>query len=319
MSNRFFNAVVVGIVVLMVAGVMAVNLIIDPFSVFGTSSMNDGPSSNERYRKIEHLIDNQGKYTHLIFGSSRSGMTDPALVDALTGDVTYNLSVFSGTPADMQKLYRAYRSINGPPRAVTIGLDAMAFLSEPDRSDLSRRHHLTVDPAGPLSYWLDYLLAPSLIPVLDKLAANEEPNIEFNWANGTYALTAKERSIEADHAQYIEDTFSGWVPRNFTAELDNGEWVALKAWLSELERDQVVITVFLQPMHHQWQKRMAPLMPDLGELLEEIPGLVDLSELGANDDRLWYEQRHYRPVLARQVISDLYGRTQARAVSVGSN
>ena len=304
---RRFNISMTVLLVALVGSAMALNLAIDPFSVFGTSALPDGPSSNERYRKIEHLIEHPGRYTHFLFGSSRSGMTEPSWLDELTGDRTYNLSVFSAAPSDMRRLYQAARDIDGPPRAVTIGIDAMAFLSEPDATDLSRRHHPRAVDVQRLSYWLDYLLAPSLIPTLDKLIAREEPNITFDWETGTYALVGKNREINKNHQQYIADTFKGWVPRNFVSELDNTEWQELTVWLAELETDGVEVTVFLQPMHHQWRARMAPLMPELKPLLAQIPGLIDLSAFGAEDNRLWYEQRHYRPVLARRVIAALHG------------
>ncbi|MCS6760466.1 MAG: hypothetical protein MO852_17195, partial [Candidatus Devosia euplotis] len=188
-----------------------------------------------------------------------------------------------------------------------IGLDAMAFLSEPDRSDLSRRHHLLVDSASPLSYWLDYLLAPSFIATLDKLAARDSPDITFDWELGTYALVSKDREISSDHQQYIADTFGNWSPPQFDAELDSVEWQALREWLILLNADGVDVTVFLQPMHHQWRARMQPLMPSLRPLLDQVSGLIDLSGLGADDDSLWYEQRHYRSELAIQIIDRLYG------------
>ena len=307
MSYRQFNILALNIAISLVLTVMAVNLGVDPFSVFGSSRLPDGPASNERFRKIEYVIDNPNHYTHLIFGSSRSGMTDPRLVEERTGQTTYNLSVFSGTPTDMKKLYAAFREISGPPKSVTIGLDAMAFLSEPDRSDLSRRHHLLVDAASPLSYWLDYLLAPSFVATLDKLAARHSPDITFDWELGTYALVSKDRDIDADHQQYIADTFGKWSPPQFQAELDVLEWQEFRQWLSLLNVDGVKVTVFLQPMHHQWHARMQPLMPSLWPLLEQVPGLIDLSEFGSSDDALWYEQRHYRPELAVQIIDRLYG------------
>lgn len=293
---------------LLVTSAVSINLVVDPFGVFDTSSLPDGPSSNERYRKIEHLQAHPGQYTHLIFGSSRSGMTPPAWVDELTGDTTYNLSVFSASPTDMQLLYRGFRDIDGPPRAVTIGLDAMAFLSEPDDSDLSRRHHPSALPTPAVSYWLDYLLAPSIVPTLDKLAARSEPDISFDWSHGTYALDGKDREIAADHEGYIRITFENWVPRQFDDTMDREEWSVLEIWLAELENDGVEVTLFLQPMHHQWRQRMEPLLASLSPLLEQLPNLIDLSAAGANDNRLWYEQRHYRPVLARQLMSQLYGR-----------
>lgn len=306
---------------LLVLSLAAANVMVDPFAMFGVSNWPDGPASNERYRKIKYLADTPVRYEHLLFGSSRSGMTEPEWIEARTGERTYNLSAFSAKPTDMRLLYRAYRMQHAAPRSVTIGLDAMAFLSAPEEDDLSRRHHPSVDGAGWLGYWFDYLLAPSFIAIADKWVARKAPQIRFNWTSGTYALVGKDAAILEDHEQYMADTFSSWATRAFVSEFDHGQWDALTDWLVVLAADQVRVTLFVQPMHHQWQARMQPLMPIFRERLASLPTVVDLSDLGADDDTLWYEQRHYRPVLARELVARLYrpGGSTVVATAHGKN
>ncbi len=305
-SIRRFNRTMIVIGSLLVLSLAATNVLVDPFAMFGVSTWPDGPASNERYRKIEHLAETSVQYEHLMFGSSRSGMTQPEWVEGHTGERTYNLSVFSAKPTDMRALYRAYRLQHEAPRSVTIGLDAMAFLSEPDEDDLSRRHHPSVDAAGWLGYWFDYLLAPSFIAIADKWAARKAQQIRFDWETGTYALVGKDAAILEDHEQYMVNTFSAWAARAFVSEFDQKQWDELTEWLEELAEDEVRTTVFVQPMHHQWRERMQPLMPIFNDRLTTLPAVVDLSDLGSEDDTLWYEQRHYRPVLARELIARLY-------------
>jgi len=307
-DHRVFNASILLVITLLVGGLFALNTLIDPYGVFQTSSMPDGPSSNERYLKIEHLKAGNERFEMLIFGSSRSGMTDPEWVENRTGLNAYNLSVFSGRPSDWRNMYRAYRQFGEPPKAVMIGVDAMAFLREPEAVDLSRRHHPSVDEAGTLSYWLDYLLAPSLWPALEKANAAEEPNISFNWRKGTYSLIGYDKQIEADHAAYRAKTFDTWKARAFQSAFDEREWQRLTSWLGELAEDQVEVTVFLQPMHRQWKERMAPLMPEVRKRLSQISHLIDLSALGSDEDELWYEQRHYREPIAKAVVEHLFGK-----------
>ena len=306
MNHRTFNLAALTIFGSMVVGLFTLNLMVDPFGVLGTSNMPDGPSSNERYLKIEHLNSNPNQYKLLMFGSSRSGMTDPAWVRQATGLETYNLTVFSGKPTDIASLYRAYRRTNEAPKEVMIGLDAMSFLSEPDKSDLSRRHHPYVDGAGTLSYWLDYLLAPSLLPSIEKVNAQSEPSIAFDWERGTYALLGYEKQIANDHAAYIEKTFGTWKPRSFSSSLDSNQWDVFSKWLETLAADQVRVTVFLQPMHRQWKSRMSPLMPEMMSMMETLDHWVDLSNVGSDADEQWYEQRHYRASIAREVVDALY-------------
>jgi hypothetical protein len=318
MSNNKFNGILIGAFFVMVGGLVGFNVGFDPYGVLGTSSMSHGPSSNERYLKIEHLRGNRDRYEMLIFGSSRSGMTDPKWVEEATGLSAYNASVFSGRPRDMQKLYTAYKTMSGPPRAVMVGLDAMSFLLEPEEKDLSRRHHPSVDEAGVLSYWLDYLLAPSVLPAMEKVAANKAPTITFDFEKGVYALVGYENEILEDHEAYMSKTFDAWKPRDFSSPMDEREWRALNAWMEEMTRDEVEVTIFLQPMHRQWKERMSPLMGELRPLLELVDGLVDLSNVGSEEDELWYEQRHYRAPIARRVVEKLFEGDMGKVVATTS-
>jgi len=315
MSNTKFNRCLMAAVALMLSLLVSLNISVDPYGVFGTSGLPDGPSSNERFIKIQHTIDENVGYELLLFGSSRSGMTDPAWFEQATGLRSYNLSVFSGRPRDMEKLYAAYKKTHTGPKRVVVGLDAMSFLLEGDDTDLSRRHHPSADDASRISYWLDYLLAPSILPSMEKVTNRKRPTIVFDWAAGTYSLKHYERLIAENHQAYMDEKFGTWTPRQLSAELDAREWEALSRWLAVLQRDNVEITIFLQPMHRQWRARMAPLMKDLEPLLQSVAGLVDLSHLESDNDAVWYEQRHYREPVARSVVDALFGASAQIAIA----
>lgn len=310
MTHRQFNRIVLGIAGLMVGALVALNISVDPFGMFGTSPLADGPSSNERFIKIEQIRKADVDFELLILGSSRSGMTDPAWLEEVTGLPAYNLSAFSARPSDMLTLYKAYRSYRPAPRMVMVGIDAMGFLVEPEDRDLSRRHHPSVAQTGGTSYWLDYLLAPSVLPALEKISLSKQPNIRFDWHKGTYALPGYEREIAADAVAYREKTFSNWAGREFASQLDRRELTALNELLAVLDQDAVEFRLFLQPMHRQWKERMAPLMIVLSPELERFSGMVDLSGIGSDDDEVWFEQRHYREPVARAVVRALFDESE---------
>ena len=306
MTHQRFNTVILGTFFAMVFLLTLMNLTVDPYGVFGTSTLPDGPSANERFLKIEHVTKRDKDYELLLFGSSRSGMTSPAWLEEASGLSAYNVSVFSGRPRDMETLYRAYRQARAAPLRVIVGLDAMAFLWEVDETDLSRRHHPSVSSSSFITYWMDYLLAPSFLPAIERVAERRLPSIAFNWEAGTYSLDGYDRQIAENHDAYMLKKFGGWTPRQLSSELDDREWHAFQRWMRTLEDDGVAVTVFLQPMHRQWRERMEPLMGDLRPLLNSIDGLVDLSGIGSENDADWYEQRHYRSSIARLVVKSLF-------------
>lgn len=312
MSFRHFNLCILVCLLVMLGSLIAMNVVIDPYGVLGSSSLPAGASSNERYLKLEHLKNNAGKYEQLMFASSRSGMTDPAWVESRTGLTTYNLSVFSGKPSDMEKLYIGFRVFSKAPVAVFVGVDTMAFMDEQADTDLSRRHHQDISSDGFVRYWLDYLLAPSLLPAIEKFTSRNSPPLEFNFSRGTYTLSGYERSIAADHRGYIEEHFSSWKPNNVVGSVDWSEMDTLKRWVSTLRSEGVEVKLFLQPMHHQWRKRMDTIYKEVEPVLKTLPEFINLSHISSNDNRAWYEQRHYRESVAREVVDQLY---QNRIVS----
>lgn len=306
MAYAQFNRIFLVLFSLMVTALVAVNVILDPFGVFGTSSLPYGPQSNERYLKIDALMRREEPPELLFFASSRSGMTDPEWITERTGLTAYNLSVFSGKPEDMQLLYRAYRRFSPPPKQIVVGLDVMAFMLEPPSADLAKRHHPSVHDRGPIGYWADYLTSPSLIASLDRVVSSDEPHITFDFTKGTYALVGYERKIAENHAAYIASTFDSWRPVTGDPHLDQTQVKILIEWLDELRVDGVEPKVFLQPMHRQWKERMAALIPPVRELVLSQHGSVDLIDVASGDDTVWYEQRHYREPVARNVVQALF-------------
>lgn len=300
--NRWGIALVgVGLLVL-----VGMNLLIDPYGVFGRENMADGPSVNERYKKVEQVQNRPNAYQGLILGSSRSGMTNPEWIEDRTGLRFYNLSAFSAKPSDMHLLYEAYTRTSEPPKMVMIGIDAMSFLVEEVGVDLSKRHHPVVEGSGWLSYWLDYLLAPSVIPSLEKLKAQDEQNVVFDFERGTYELSGYERQIKDDHEHYMSKKFEGWAASEYRDSFEVRELDELLALIEMLKADNVDVRAFIQPMHRQWKERMSSILPRVKRALGSIRSLQDLSDVGSDEDELWYEQRHYRSEVAKKVVALLF-------------
>ena len=302
-SYRLFNIFAVVFFAIIVSALVSKNLFVDPYGVFGTSSLPLGSSSNERFLKVEHLCtERPSTYEGIVLASSRSGMTDPNLFASAPAVRYYNLSVFSGKPTDMLLLYRAFSACQGPPSEVVIGLDAMAFMDEKRSSDLSQRHHPRVSGQSPLAFWRDYLLAASALISAEKFMDRADPRIQFDLTNGTYTLRHYDRLIAEDHAAYLR-RFQALSGPRISVAIDHAQITALHDLLQAIEADRGSTMVFLQPMHRIWRGRLSEFLTDLKPVLSQVIDPLDLSRLGAEDDRLWYEEKHYRGALAVRVAS----------------
>lgn len=312
MSARRRYTTVIAVFFTAVVAMWTMNLVIDPYSVFGTSSLPDGAAMNERFVKIEWLRESNESYEALILASSRSGMTQPASVKARSGLDTYNLSVFSARPSDMLSLYGGYRETRPPPKMVLLGLDVMGFLDEADTRGLAREHHPSITGKASIRFWTGYLLAASIVPSIDKVRDSDAPRIQFDVSKGTYTLSGYDADIKRDHDAYQARMFASWNPPYQQSTVDEAELQALAILMERLSEDAVEVRAFLQPMHRQWADRMAPVYKALMPHLTKIPGFIDLSELARDDDALWYEQKHYRGPVSERVLDSVLPRLVAR-------
>lgn len=302
-SYRLFNIFALLFFASLVLVLVSKNLFVDPYGVLGTSSLPLGSLSNERFLKVEHLCtEKPSTYEGIVLASSRSGMTDPSLFASTPSVRYYNLSVFSGKPTDMLLLYHAFSECQGPPPEVVIGLDAMAFMAEKRSSDLSQRHHPRVSGQSPLAFWRDYLLAASALISVEKFMERADPRIQFDLMSGTYTLRHYDRLIAEDHRAYLRrfETLRG---PPISVAIDHAQIAALQDLLRTIEADHGSAVVFLQPMHRFWRGRLSEFLTGLKPILSQAIDPLDLSRLGAEDDRLWYEEKHYRHALAERVAS----------------
>lgn len=298
-----FNMIVILSFFGMLFALVLKNLLLDPFGVFGTGTLPLGPSTNERYLKIEHVCSQEaGTYDSVVLGSSRSGMTSPGAFFPDKRAKAYNLAVFSGKPTDFLLLYAAFVKCQGTPRRVAVGLDVMSFFVEVDGSDLSRRHHPIAAGISPRDFVADYLLDPSPLVSLWKLAQRKNPPISFDFTVGTYALDTLDRIIAQAPEEYLS-RFDELSTTPVEVELDQNELDALTRLVSLLRADGVSNVFFVQPMHASWKKRLLSFRTSVLSRIDPIVTCLDFTDFGSDKNTLWYEEKHYRSPLAALVAS----------------
>jgi hypothetical protein len=293
-----------------VTAIVAVNVLVDPYAVLHTVSWpKHGYTDNDRYNKMEHLLAGPPKYDSYILGSSRMGFYDPEQAQGLLGGHFYNLSVFGGTPGDALAMLRVLDARGHPIDRVVVGIDIIPFMSinAPDRPDY--RHHPEVLQTSEWSYWLDYVMRPSLMHSSFKIMQNwsEVPTVAFQYStDGRYSLPLWEKELNDDWGKYRLAHFSAeptapkavqWRQAGFE------ELTALRDWLRSRE---VQTLFFIDPHHHEFLSRLAPaalieFRQKIRSILGEIPDFMT-HPYWSGDDKLFYEPKHYRPVLAAQVL-----------------
>jgi len=301
-------------VFVIVAGIVSLNVFVDPFSIFGVNVGRHGFTPNERYNKVEFLLTNPGDFDALILGSSRMGVFDPTTLERHRPDRSYyNLGLFAGTPNDAYRILATLFDNGIEVNEVLLGLDVFPFTEATPITDPATRHHPAVLGVSRLTYFSSYLFIPSFLPAFSRLRHqySDQPDIEFDFeGSGRYVLSKYDRLIAVDHAEYIRSRFSLdgpplsgsllWVDRRFDE---------LARLVDFLSKNQIDSFVFVHPQHHAQMSTISER--DYEEFLRRVrqivPDAVDFNRFSeiTNDDSLYYDIKHYRAPVAEFILDVL--------------
>jgi hypothetical protein len=283
------------------------NLVVDPYSVFGSPLFRDGPQLNERVVKFQHLSRQLRPVDVVLTGSSVMGVIPPDAV--APGRSSFNLSFFSATPAHIQQMLQALERIDRLPSVIVVGIDPF-MLSAPNLRSAQMRLPPEASGARPLDFWREFLLAgdpgAAIGKVFDHFTGS--PGVQFDRPTGAYRLAIYDASIEHDHAAHIRKRFAGpaWKAQRPDLTPGFGELEALAAWLRE--RRGVRTVWVLQPLHRLMRIALGETTTTYRHRVLTIVGndAIDLTDQPMTaDDRLWYEPKHYRPEAATLIAAPI--------------
>ncbi|MCX7099404.1 MAG: hypothetical protein NTV43_16025 [Methylococcales bacterium] len=139
-------------------GGLAINYVIDPYSVFGTRYFPEYGQLQERYLKIEYLKQHRDFNTFLI-GSSRVGVIKTEAVDSyLQGAKSYNLTISQANQWDIEK-HIEWLVKNSPQLShVIVQIDWLTtFGSDRPTYKLMDEVHPDISGRNKVDFLMDYL------------------------------------------------------------------------------------------------------------------------------------------------------------------
>lgn len=296
---------------------MLSNLLIDPYDVFGFLNLKNGYDANERYNKIEHLLANPNKYNGYLLGSSKIGLIDPAFVEAVRPHTRYyNLGVFGGHAGDALKMLKAMKQNDVQIKEIIYGIDLFPYISTEKELNPAYRHHPIVSGMSKYEFFRGYLFVPSIyhssMKVLHLMYGARDIVFDFN-NTGHYRLTGYERLISNDQESYIKSKFRKVNAPKTKAAWNEEQFVYLQELKSWTDSNHIEAYYFIQP-HNRLDYQSVILDTDLeyflkrvGEIVGDVPNYMSIREW-ANDDTLYYDTRHYRPVLAQKIFEKMFNK-----------
>lgn len=312
--NKGIATATLALLVCLVSG----NLLIDPFEVFGLMQLTSTEASNERFNKMEYLLKNRAfeHYDSYIVGSSRMEVFDPRIANELRPTQRfYNLSVMGGSHVDAQEMLSTLKANGAPIREILYGIDLFPFWGQ-EKNTLNLKPHPTISGESWGKFYLQYAIAPSWSPIVKKIAAQfrPTPSVRFDFQNtGRYWLPKYDEEIAKDAIAFEARMFPKVLDVKAEINWKAERFIQLGAFLSWAAHNKINVTLFVHP----YNKSEVAYLSDttylefFERLTQVTTSAVDFSNVLDITTRnsLFYDRKHYRPIVAEWLLRCLYKQT----------
>lgn len=308
-----FNIALSALSALAFLTVIGLNVLLDPWGVFGVIPMRDGQSMNQRFAKFQHLIEDPSRHDAFLVGSSRMGLF--AIGDAerhWPSYSWYNLGVFSADAHDHLKLLQALTEAGVVVRKAIIGIDLYPFFASHTKDALAHRLPPAASGESRLKFWSRFLFAQSTLAGLLKVAQQiqELPDIEFDIeGSGSFALPLWDQQRDADLQAFLDRQVRSDATRNLDVPLREAAFDELGALADWLQAQGIEVDWFIHPHHHR-DKQMSvarevhdAIVARVRAITGPIANFLE-TELGHRDE-LFYDHKHYVTEVATLILQRL--------------
>ena len=320
-----FNVLLITLAITAFTLAGTLNLVIDPFRIFHLVDLPDGTSPNERFNKVDHLIQHPNKHNAFILGSSRMGLIDPDQVNKYRpGMQYYNLAVYSGHAGDALTMLKTLKAHRVAIDEVIFGIDLFPYVRADIEVTPAHRHHPEATGQGAFNFYSSYLFVSSLKESLIKLVHGnrDQKSVAFDFeGKGHYKLLGWEQDIATDHTAYIDKQFTSGIRQTVDVSWTEEQFHLLAQLKHWLETNNIRAHFFITPHHHM--DIIGGLSPEnrddfvrrITDITGDIPNFLNQANW-STDNRLYYEPRHFRPVLADKVLTRVFKSSPSIATQV---
>lgn len=305
---------------ILLALIISISIIVDPYAVFWKNP-NKCSEPNERYCKITYLSYHPKMYEGFLFGSSRIGTTEPFLLQKYYSKIKfYNMTVSAGTLSEFEDMFKKMLNMGVKAKVIYLQIDVydnlMTYKNE--RSKLLLRMKPENNIKERVSFFKDYLLLPpnneNLIRQLKQDLGVNKASVRYDfYGSGCWYADNKEKAIRINPISYVKDeeTFH----KTTTKTLEYNRIVMLKNLQSlknikqMAKNNGIEIILFVAPHNHKMLDAIG--MDGYQQFLRKLADITDYWDFsGYNsvtmNDMNYYEYSHYRPHVAKWIVSRIF-------------
>lgn len=293
------------------------NYLIDPYGIFNNSSLDlwyePGYEPNQHYAKMRHLINDKHPWDSYVFGSSRAGKINPALI---SGGNYYNMNYSEGVPSEHLNDIKILLQNGVPVKNVIIGLDNSSYLTRlDDHSGQIMRHQYDASTFKRVVFQIKYLCSSPLINIVyNRNYAPNDLSINFYiFGNGMQKLDQIDKNIEKDINRHLK---SDRFMKSNNIPFDKASEDKYMKIMDDTIKDIISITelskkyrfnlyFFMNPTHNKYYLKGNPYHYLLfKKKLAQVTDYWDFSGLNTvtTNNYFWYETSHYRTIVGNLII-----------------
>lgn len=315
MTSRHFNLSFFISTLLFVSTILITNLLIDPFNIFNTGLLKQRYQANERFIKINYLHENHVTFDSYMFGSSRIGFTNPAIIEKyILNSKFYNFTLSAANFSDYLAHLNYFIEEKYPIKNIYFQIDvaSLAHYGHPDDFYLLKMHPY-VTGKNKFIFYIDYLTHPMWINIKGKLLANlqDQNHSLYNWEKGYYSKPYLEESIQNNCQKYYqtEPSFQLHTSRNVRGTAIAQSIAALKKIKKLCDENHINLIVFITP--HNQHMMDAFVLEDYFNYLQQIAYITDYYDFSGyntitTNDCNYYETSHYRPLVGELIAARIF-------------
>ena len=315
--RRWFRLALCG-VGLIVACLLGVNLLIDPYDYFGVSPLHQQVQTNERVWKADYLKQHHNQFDAYILGSSIASQLDPKLAGELTGNRFYNLTMSGANSYDFELFVRHMLEQNYPIKRLLIVFDMSIFWSYGESGRAYESNHPIVSGDSSVEFYASYLTQIHFWGTADKIRLNlgqipPPPHSSYDRSTGTYQYGHRMRMIEEDEEAFLAD--SRTLNENYLLRTERptenfeASMAAFTRLLELCREHQIQVDLFIPPHNYNYMNRIL-----FNQYAEYLRALTELSSFwnfsgyreSNLDNHLFFDSMHFRPNIGDLVLQRIY-------------
>ncbi|MBI5741698.1 MAG: hypothetical protein HZA16_13405 [Nitrospirae bacterium] len=299
-----------------IISVASYNYLTDPYGIFRITgedlAYEPGYEPNQHYAKMRHIIKDKHAWDSFLFGSSRVGKINPALIP---GGKYYNMNYSEGVPGEHLADIRIMLQEGLPVKNIIIGLDNTSYAFRPDdhRGQILR-HPYDESVFRRIIFQIKYLCAAPRIGIGRYMRfKNNEPLVTFGIPeDGMQDLKKVDAKIESnieghlnnERFNEVNDPFSGQAERDYL-NLINDTIRDIDEIIELSEAYNFNVYFFISPTHYKFYLQSDPCRFLLfKEKLAQITDYWDFSGINSvtTSNYYYYETSHYRTIVGDLIV-----------------